>query len=128
MKKGLYILLISFFSLSFISCSSDDGSKTTDNTATTTTDDTSCTIDTSITSGTSNMSEISVASLSSSSSLSDNASFVSKDSITQYQVDNYLLFDPFNDNGTYTSNTSKIPIGRDFADLTDCKNTQIDKV
>ena len=35
----------------------------------------------------------------------------------QYQVDNYLLFDPFNDNGTYTSNNSKIPIGRDFADL-----------
>ena len=36
MKKGLYILLISFFSLSVISCSSDDGSKTTDTTTTTT--------------------------------------------------------------------------------------------
>ena len=36
MKKGLYILLISFFSLSVISCSSDDGSKTTENTTTTT--------------------------------------------------------------------------------------------
>ena len=33
MKKGLYIFLISFFSLSVISCSSDDdGSKTTDTT------------------------------------------------------------------------------------------------
>ena len=34
MKKGLYILLISFFSLSVISCSSDDDSKTTDDTTT----------------------------------------------------------------------------------------------
>ena len=34
MKKGLFILLISFFSLSVISCSSDDGSKTTDDTTT----------------------------------------------------------------------------------------------
>ena len=34
MKKGLYTLLVSFFSLSVISCSSDDGSKTTDDTTT----------------------------------------------------------------------------------------------
>ena len=40
MKKGLFILLISFFSLSVISCSSDDGSKATDNTTTTTGDTT----------------------------------------------------------------------------------------
>ena len=42
MKKGLYILLILCFSLTIISCSSDDGSKSTDNT-TTTTDDTTTT-------------------------------------------------------------------------------------
>ena len=63
------------------------------------------------------MSDISVTSLRSTTSLRENASFVSKDSISQYQVDNYLLFDPFNDNGTYTSNNSIIPLGRDFADL-----------
>ncbi len=43
MKKGLYILLILCFSLTIISCSSDDGSKSTDNTTTTTTDDTTTT-------------------------------------------------------------------------------------
>ena len=115
MKKIIFILLSTFLSLTIISCSKKDSSSSSDDT---TGSSNNCTIDTSITSGTNNMSDISVRSLSGTSSLRENASFVSKDSISQYQVDNYLLFDPFNDNGTYTSNTSKIPIGRDFADLT----------
>ena len=112
MKNIFFIFLSAFLSLSLISCSKKDGSSSD-----TTGNSNNCTIDTSINSGTNNMSDISVTSLSGNTSLRENASFVSKDSISQYQVDNYLLFDPFNDNGTYTSNNSKIPLGRDFADL-----------
>ena len=112
MKNIIFIFLFAFLSLSLISCSKKDS-----NASDTTESSNNCTIDTSINSGTNNMGDISVTSLRSTTSLRENASFVSKDSISQYQVDNYLLFDPFNDNGTYTSNNSIIPLGRDFADL-----------
>ena len=112
MKNIFFILLTTFLFLTTISCSKKDSSSSD-----TTESSNNCTIDTSIKSGTNNMSDISVTSLSGTTSLRENASFVSKDSISQYQVDNYLLFDPFNDNGTYTSNNSIIPLGRDFADL-----------
>ena len=49
MSKFLLILQILFFSLTIISCSSDDGSKSADNT--TTTDDTTTTADTTAWSG-----------------------------------------------------------------------------
>ena len=112
MKNIIFILLTTFLCLTTISCSKKDS-----NSSDTTESSNNCAIDTSINSGTNNMSDISVTSLRSTTLLRDNASFVSKDSISQYQVDNYLLFDPFNDNGTYTSNNSIIPLGRDFADL-----------
>ena len=112
MKNIFFILLTTFLCLTTISCSKKDS-----NSSDTTESSNNCAIDTSINSGTNNMSDISVTSLRSTTLLRDNASFVSKDSISQYQVDNYLLFDPFNDNGTYTSNNSIIPLGRDFADL-----------
>ena len=101
MKNIFFILLTTFLCLTTISCSKKDSSSSD-----TTESSNNCTIDTSINSGTNNMSDISVTSLSGNTSLRENASFVSKDSISQYQVDNYLLFDPFNDNGTYTSNNS----------------------
>ena len=116
MKNIFFILLTTFLFLTTISCSKKDSSSSSSSSDTTESSN-NCTIDTSINSGTNNMSDISVTSLSGTTSLRENASFVSKDSISQYQVDNYLLFDPFNDNGTYTSNNSIIPLGRDFADL-----------
>ena len=119
MKKFYYLLVTLLLSVLILKgCNPEEQTETASKSSVSNSDSNdNCTIDSSIISGTSNMHKIGVTSLRSNSSMKENALFVSKDSLSKYKVDNYLLFDPFNDNGTYMSSNSKIPIGRDYADL-----------
>ena len=129
MNKVFYIILISLFSLTIISCSSssDGGSKSTDNTTTTTDNTTTTTDNTTGSSQTfvdSNFCRITKNTSRSNSSLivndrrSDSRSsgrtgrvmYVDKSSQSKYKTDNYLLLDQFDIDSVYVG-------GMDAVDL-----------
>ncbi|MDP7609761.1 MAG: LamG domain-containing protein, partial [Candidatus Marinimicrobia bacterium] len=108
MNKVLYIILISLFSLTVISCnSSDSGSSTTpttseDNTTTPTTSTSQTFVDANfcrLTKNTSNRNSSLIVnerkSDSRSSKRTGRVKYVDKSALSQYQTDNYLLLDQF---------------------------------
>ena len=130
MKNIFYIILISLFSFTFISCSksSDDGSKSTNNTTTTDTTTTASEqtfVDANfcrLTKNTSNrnssliVNETELNARSSKRKGSDK--YVDKSALPQYQTDNYLLLDYF-DSDSYSYTVQSRQYGfLDSADLT----------
>jgi len=102
MKKGLFIILISLFSLIIISCAKkDDSSSSSSSSGTTTTTTTTTTRNACQTEGSTSRND----SLFSTPTLSRHTEqsigrvlYVDKSALSQYQRDDYLLIDPFRSN------------------------------
>ena len=119
MKNIFYIIFISFFSLTFISCSSssDDGATTaTDNTTTATSqtlvDSNFCRITKNTSSRNSSLIVNERKSDSRSSKRTGRVLYVDKSAVAQYETDDYLYLDKYDSNydigTTWTERTSGI--------------------
>jgi len=123
MNKVLYIILISLFSLTIISCAKKDdsssSSSSSDANSSTDNSDNSCPLDNNRASTNRSDSETG----SRSSEQTGRVLYVDKSALSQYQTDDYLLIDPYRSNSDFCGNIGGgmkgVPVNCDEVDLGD---------
>ncbi|HIO42614.1 MAG TPA: hypothetical protein EYN33_01195, partial [Gammaproteobacteria bacterium] len=122
MNKVLYIILISLFSLTIISCAKNDdsssSSSSSDANSSTDNSDNSCPLDNNRASTNRSDSETG----SRSSEQTGRVLYVDKSALSQYQTDDYLLLDPYRSNSNFCGNIRPprgTPVNCDEVDLGD---------